>query len=158
MPPLRVAFYGPVTHHTGYGSAARAYVHALREARADLSVINLDFDTTAIPTDPLIYSLLNRRIEPDFHLVYYYHPPVVVFLRFSDTAILKLSVARPRPFQNMFSKILGGNKGALIVPLLTFQYHRRPGGGRRRKTPLFPYSGWIRIPPPPPLNPKQAWG
>jgi glycosyltransferase involved in cell wall biosynthesis len=66
---MKVAFYGPIFRPTGYGMAARTYIHALAGAGIDLSVINLGYERTS--PDPLVNGLMNRRLTPDFHIVNY---------------------------------------------------------------------------------------
>jgi glycosyltransferase involved in cell wall biosynthesis len=61
-----IVFHGYVHEPTGYGSAARAYIHALHAAGVPMSIENLGGKKHV--TDPLIESLLNRPIAPDFHL------------------------------------------------------------------------------------------
>src|SRR6185503_14632729 len=51
----------------GYGHAARAYIHALHEARVRLSVVNLSANGRQVQ-DPLIESLISRPLDADFHL------------------------------------------------------------------------------------------
>ncbi len=68
-PPIRLAYYAAVFDASGYGAAARAYVHALHEAGIKLTVI----DTGARPAqlrDPLITSLLGTDKQADFHLLH----------------------------------------------------------------------------------------
>jgi glycosyltransferase involved in cell wall biosynthesis len=61
-------FYGYVFEPTGYGAASRAYIHALYQAGVTLSVVNLG--PRRLVSDPLIESLLNRQIDPTFHLCF----------------------------------------------------------------------------------------
>lgn len=63
---LTVAFYGPMFELLGLGTAARAYVHALHSVGVDLTVINVTTRHTV--RDLLVESLLNRNVEPDFHI------------------------------------------------------------------------------------------
>ena len=67
QPAIRLAYYGGVFDATGYGEAARAYIHALHAAGIQLAVV----DTGARPgqvQDELVASLLGADTEADFHL------------------------------------------------------------------------------------------
>jgi ADP-heptose:LPS heptosyltransferase/2-polyprenyl-3-methyl-5-hydroxy-6-metoxy-1,4-benzoquinol methylase len=64
---IRLNYYGGVSDVSGYGEAARIYVHALHAAGVKVSVI----DTGARPpqiVDPLIASLIGNDTDADFHL------------------------------------------------------------------------------------------
>lgn len=67
MGELSLVYYGYVFDASGYGQAARAYIHALHEAGVGLSVVNLSGNGRQVQ-DPLIESLLGRPVDPDFHL------------------------------------------------------------------------------------------
>lgn len=67
--PVRLAFHSYFEDASGYGTAARGYVHALDRAGVELSVHNLGQHGTPVP-DALVASLANRAIEPDFHLFF----------------------------------------------------------------------------------------
>jgi len=59
-------FHGYVAEPTGYGDAARGYIHALHETGLQLSIVDLGRRRPV--SDPLISSLLGRRIIPSLHL------------------------------------------------------------------------------------------
>jgi len=61
-----IVFHGYVHEPTGYGAAARAYVHALHAAGVPMSIHDLGGRKKV--ADPLIESLLDRPIAPDFHV------------------------------------------------------------------------------------------
>jgi ADP-heptose:LPS heptosyltransferase/glycosyltransferase involved in cell wall biosynthesis/SAM-dependent methyltransferase len=64
---VSVAYYGAVFDASGYGEAARAYIHALHSVGIRCSVV----DTGARPPqveDALVASLLAVHPKPDFHL------------------------------------------------------------------------------------------
>ena len=68
-PPIRLTYYAAVFDASGYGAAARAYVHALHGAGIIVSVV----DTGARPAqveDPLVRSLLGSHSRADFHLLH----------------------------------------------------------------------------------------
>jgi ADP-heptose:LPS heptosyltransferase len=65
---INVAYYGYVFDASGYGQAARAYIHALHEAGVELRVIDLAAHRTRQVEDPLVSSLMERSLDADFHL------------------------------------------------------------------------------------------
>lgn len=67
MDDLSLVYYGHVFDATGYGRAARAYVHALHTAGIKVSAVDL-MDHDRQVSDELIESILNRRTSADFHL------------------------------------------------------------------------------------------
>ena len=64
---VNVTYYGHVFDASGYGEAARWYIHALHGAGVSLSVVDLMNHGRQV-RDPLVESLLNRPLTPDFHL------------------------------------------------------------------------------------------
>ena len=67
MDELSVVYYGYVFDASGYGHAARGYVHALHAAGVRLSVVNLSGNGRQVE-DPLVESLIGRALDADFHL------------------------------------------------------------------------------------------
>jgi 2-polyprenyl-3-methyl-5-hydroxy-6-metoxy-1,4-benzoquinol methylase len=67
MQKVRVCYYGHVFDASGYGSAARAYIHAMNAAGIELSAVNLSHAAPQV-RDELVESLIARRFQPDFHL------------------------------------------------------------------------------------------
>lgn len=65
--PIGVTYYGHLFDASGYGQAARAYIHALHGAGVSLSVVDLMNHGRQV-RDELVESLLGRPIDPDFHL------------------------------------------------------------------------------------------
>jgi glycosyltransferase involved in cell wall biosynthesis len=65
---MSATFSGCVFAATGYGAAARAYIHALHSASIDLSVVNRSTRPQRMVPDPLAISLLNRTVDSRFHL------------------------------------------------------------------------------------------
>jgi ADP-heptose:LPS heptosyltransferase/glycosyltransferase involved in cell wall biosynthesis/SAM-dependent methyltransferase len=63
----RLAYYGHVFDATGYGNAARAYIHAFHEAGIDLAVTDLAGHAPQV-RDPLVQSLLRPAGDAAFHL------------------------------------------------------------------------------------------
>ncbi|HUC85650.1 MAG TPA: glycosyltransferase, partial [Candidatus Acidoferrales bacterium] len=64
---VNLIYYGWVFDASGYGQAARRYVHALHRAGINLSVIDLSGQPRAV-NDPLVDALVNRKVDADFHL------------------------------------------------------------------------------------------
>ena len=67
LPRLGLVYHGHVFDTSGYGNAARAYIHALHAAGVELSVEDLSGHAPQV-ADPLVESLLRRTIRADFHL------------------------------------------------------------------------------------------
>ena len=67
MSKIRIMYHGHVFDASGYGQAARAYVHAFDRAGLDVAVADLSGHAPQV-RDPLAESLLGRRMEPDFHI------------------------------------------------------------------------------------------
>jgi len=64
---LKLVYHGHPFDATGYGTAARAYVHALHRVGIDVAVRDLSRHAPQV-RDELIESLTSRQLEPDFHL------------------------------------------------------------------------------------------
>jgi hypothetical protein len=67
MQKLSVTYYGHVFDASGYGNAARAYIHAMHAAGIELSVVDLSGHARQVE-DELVESLVGRPMRPDFHL------------------------------------------------------------------------------------------
>lgn len=67
MNTIRLNYYGYIFDASGYGQAARAYVHALHGAGVKVSVIDLGARPQQV-ADPLISSLLGTDPNADFQL------------------------------------------------------------------------------------------
>jgi glycosyltransferase involved in cell wall biosynthesis len=70
-PTPQLAFYGYVFAGTGYGTAARAYVHALIRAAVPLSIVSLDHFHQRGLHDPLVISCMadrSRCFAPAVHV------------------------------------------------------------------------------------------
>lgn len=65
---LRVAYHGPVFDSTGYGNAARAYIHALHGAGVELAVRDVSTIRGPLVRCALIESLIAPPRRVDFHL------------------------------------------------------------------------------------------
>lgn len=65
--PLSLTYYGYVFDASGYGRAARDYIHALHAAGVKMSVVDLA-DRSKQINDPLVESLIGTPQDSDFHL------------------------------------------------------------------------------------------
>src|SRR5256885_72366 len=106
MRQMRIAFYGPVTESTGYGAASRAYIHALHSVGVELSVVDINVSGTKRAHDSLISSLLNRRINPDFHLFHFYRPQLATILSLHMDRLIVLTTWETNPLPEGWSSVL----------------------------------------------------
>lgn len=67
MEDISLVYYGYVFDASGYGHAARGYIHALHAAGVRLSVVDLAGRGAQV-RDDLIESLVRREADADFHL------------------------------------------------------------------------------------------
>ena len=67
MDDLSLIYYGHVFDATGYGRAARGYVHALHTAGVWVSAVDLMKHGRQV-SDELVESIVNRGTQGDFHL------------------------------------------------------------------------------------------
>ena len=108
MPELSVTYYGHVFDATGYGQAARGYLHALHAAGVQLSVVDLMKHERQV-RDELIESLVGRQVEPDFHL-FHGIPPQWARLAFPLRNTIGMTVwetdTMPMQWRNVLSHVL----------------------------------------------------
>jgi 2-polyprenyl-3-methyl-5-hydroxy-6-metoxy-1,4-benzoquinol methylase len=90
MERINLIYYGYVFDASGYGNAARSYIHALHEAGIQLSVAELARRGRQIP-DELVESLLNKPIDADFHL-FHGIPPQWARLAFRQSRGIGMTV------------------------------------------------------------------
>jgi ADP-heptose:LPS heptosyltransferase/2-polyprenyl-3-methyl-5-hydroxy-6-metoxy-1,4-benzoquinol methylase len=64
---IDLLYYANVFDASGYGQAARAYIHALNAAGVNVGVVNLAHHAAQV-RDPLVESLAGRKVDADFHL------------------------------------------------------------------------------------------
>lgn len=64
---IDLVYHGYVFDASGYGQAARAYIHALHAAGVNVAVVDLANHGRQVP-DKLVESLAGRSIDADFHL------------------------------------------------------------------------------------------
>ena len=64
---IDLVYHGYVFDASGYGQAARTYIHALHGAGINVAVVDLANHARQVP-DALVESLVDRRIDADFHL------------------------------------------------------------------------------------------
>jgi glycosyltransferase involved in cell wall biosynthesis len=67
MDQISVVYYGYVFDASGYGHAARAYIHSLHRAGIKLSVVNIGNYALAV-RDELVESLIGQDVNADFHI------------------------------------------------------------------------------------------
>lgn len=87
---VNLAYYGNVFDASGYGCAARAYIHALHAAGVDLSVTDLGGHERQVE-DELVRSLVGRTVRPDFHL-FHGIPPYWARLAFPLHNVIAMTV------------------------------------------------------------------
>jgi len=63
-----IAFYGHVFSPTGYGTAARAYLHAFDSVAMNLSVMDLNPTHPKYVPDALVDSYLKTPVDPELHI------------------------------------------------------------------------------------------
>src|SRR5215471_8664706 len=108
MDNLNLAYYGYVFDASGYGHAARAYIHALHRAGVTLSVIELANRPRQVQ-DELVASLVGRQITPDMHL-FHGIPPEWARLAFRLPNAIGMTVwetdTMPTQWRNILSHVL----------------------------------------------------
>jgi glycosyltransferase involved in cell wall biosynthesis len=108
MDDIRVTYYGHVFDASGYGQAARAYVHALDSAGVSLSIVDLTNNGRAVHDD-VVASLLGRRQDPDFHL-FHGIPPQWARLAFRLPNTIGMTVwetdTMPTQWRNILSHVI----------------------------------------------------
>jgi ADP-heptose:LPS heptosyltransferase/2-polyprenyl-3-methyl-5-hydroxy-6-metoxy-1,4-benzoquinol methylase len=88
---IGVAYYGYVFDASGYGHAARAYLHALHRAGVELTVMDLAGNRARQVEDPLVASLVGRPIDADFSL-FHGTPPLWAKLAFPLRNVIAMTV------------------------------------------------------------------
>ena len=103
----KVTYYGHVFDSSGYGEAARAYIHALHGAGVPLSVVDLLRHGRQV-RDDLVESLLDRPLQPDFHL-FHGIPPQWARLAFPLANAIGMTVwetdTMPSQWHNVLSHV-----------------------------------------------------
>ncbi len=87
---LRLAYHGHLFDASGYGAAARAYIHALHAAGVEIQAINLTHAGPAV-RDELIESLTQREMTPDLRL-FHGIPPIWTADAFRHTHYIAMTV------------------------------------------------------------------
>ena len=64
---IALVYHGHVFDASGYGQAARGYIHSLDRAGVELSVMDLSGHARQV-SDPLVESLVGKPMQADFHL------------------------------------------------------------------------------------------
>jgi ADP-heptose:LPS heptosyltransferase/glycosyltransferase involved in cell wall biosynthesis len=108
MDDIRVAYYGYVFDASGYGHAARAYIHAMHRAGLTLAVVDLANHARQV-RDELVETLVDRQIEPDFHL-FHGIPPQWARLAFRLRNAIGMTVwetdIMPTQWRNVLNHVL----------------------------------------------------
>jgi glycosyltransferase involved in cell wall biosynthesis len=108
MDEIKVTYYGHVFDASGYGEAARAYIHALHSAGISLSVVDLMKHGRQVQDD-LVDSLIGRRLDPDFHL-FHGIPPQWAKLAFRQRNAIGMTVwetdTMPTQWRNILSHVV----------------------------------------------------
>ena len=108
MDDIKLTYYGHVFDASGYGQAARAYVHALHAAGISLSVVDLMNHGRQVQDD-LVNSLLGRRHDADFHL-FHGIPPQWARLAFRVRNAIGMTVwetdTMPAQWRNVLSQVI----------------------------------------------------
>ncbi len=106
--PLSVKYYGYVFDASGYGHAARAYIHALHAVGIDLSVVDLTQRSPQVD-DPLVRSFIKKPVEPDFH-IFHGIPPEWARLAFPLRNAVGLTVwetnVMPSQWRNVLNHVV----------------------------------------------------
>src|SRR5215203_4193518 len=107
MEAIKLTYYGHLFDASGYGQAARAYVHALHSAGVSLSLVDLMNHKRQVHDD-LVASLVDRRHEPDFHL-FHGIPPQWARLAFRLRNAIGMTVwetdTMPTQWRNILSHV-----------------------------------------------------
>jgi ADP-heptose:LPS heptosyltransferase/2-polyprenyl-3-methyl-5-hydroxy-6-metoxy-1,4-benzoquinol methylase len=88
---IRLAYYGYVFDASGYGQAARAYLHALHRAGIKLTVVDLAANRARQVEDLLVASLIGQPIDADFHL-FHGTPPLWARMAFPLRNVIAMTV------------------------------------------------------------------
>jgi ADP-heptose:LPS heptosyltransferase/2-polyprenyl-3-methyl-5-hydroxy-6-metoxy-1,4-benzoquinol methylase len=108
MDDIRVAYYGYVFDASGYGHAARAYIHAMHRAGIALSVVDLANHARQV-RDELVEALVDRKMQPDFHL-FHGIPPQWARLAFRLPNAIGMTVwetdTMPTQWRNVLNHVL----------------------------------------------------
>ena len=105
---LSVTYYGHLFDASGYGQAARGYIHALHAPASRLSAVDLLNHGRQV-RDELVESLVDRPLEPDFHL-FHGIPPQWARLAFPLRNAIGMTVwetdTMPTQWRNVLSHVM----------------------------------------------------
>ena len=88
---ISLTYYGNVFDASGYGHAARAYLHALHSAGIEIRVVDLAAQRARQIEDPLLASFVDKPIDSDFHL-FHGPPPQWAQLAFPLRNVIAMTV------------------------------------------------------------------
>ena len=90
MEQIRLNYYGYVFDVSGYGQAARAYIHALHTAGIKVSVVNIGADPPQVQ-DSLVAAMLGKDPQADFNL-FHGIPPQWAHLAYPLRNVIAITV------------------------------------------------------------------
>ena len=105
---IGIIYYGYVFDASGYGNAARSYIHAMHKAGIRLSVVDLAGRRPQV-LDELVESLQKQNLDPDFHL-FHGIPPQWARLAFKQPRGIGMTVwetdVMPTQWRNALNHML----------------------------------------------------
>jgi 2-polyprenyl-3-methyl-5-hydroxy-6-metoxy-1,4-benzoquinol methylase len=108
MEEIGLVYYGYVFDASGYGNAARSYIHAMHKAGIRISVVDLANRGRQVH-DSLVESLQNKPVEADFHL-FHGIPPQWARLAFKQPRGIGMTVwetdVMPTQWRNALNQML----------------------------------------------------
>ena len=144
---LRVTYAAAVFDATGYGQAARLYVHALHQAGVRVAVTDTGAQPPQVP-DPLVASLLGADDDADFH-IFHGIPPYWAGAAFPRRRVIAVTVwetdCMPQPWRGILTHA--------IDVWLPCKYNVEVFAHGLGRTPfLLPHALPDDLPSPPPLS------
>ena len=88
---ISLTYYGNVFDASGYGHAARAYLHSLHSAGIEIRVVDLAAQRARQVEDPLLDSFVGKPVDADFHL-FHGPPPQWAQLAFPLRNVIAMTV------------------------------------------------------------------
>jgi glycosyltransferase involved in cell wall biosynthesis len=137
-----VLFNGYVFSATGYGTAARAYVHAFHRANIGLSVIDRAHEQCRNIPDPLVDSLLNRPLDVDF-CVCHTEPLDFASMRPAFSHLIALTTWESDTLPADFANVLNE-----VREIWTPSSYNAEAFRKQLKAPVFHLPHPVHVPPP----------
>src|SRR5258707_7321235 len=88
---ISLTYYGNVFDASGYGHAARAYLHSLHSAGIEIRLVDLAAQRARQVEDPLLDSFVGKPVDADFHL-FHGPPPQWAQLAFPLRNVIAMTV------------------------------------------------------------------